>query len=435
MRYLVIGLCFFGLTYSAWNGKLLLDLSKSKTHMQYDYAEIQKINYGLFNLQLWKDKAIDIIKGRIHEFTFSNEAYATLDDLVDAYLVRLYDQYFTSGLLINEISINLKKSGKVNDLFLKIIQDNLAEQLKELNLKSRIPGLSKEVVAEIKRNEPQLREYFQEALLKMVMDADSGNFVERRIPIYEKYSKADALTTTVEISSRIDQAELNIKALIKKILAGLAAVIILLIIGYKVLPFREFIVGFILVSIVLLLLGVTLPMIDIDARLNSFKMNVLGEHIEFGEQVLYFQSKSILDVTKTLWEGSGWDLKFVGALIFLFSIVFPFFKLLLSTIFMYATTIRESRFAQAIIFYLGKWSMADVFTVAMFMAYIGFYGLVTSQLGVIGQNQTGYAVETLNYSRLAPGALFFTTYCILSIVTSIMINRHTDRTKSVLQMT
>ena len=51
-----------------------------------------------------------------------------------------------------------------------------------------------------------------------------------------------------------------------------------------------------------------------------------------------------------------------------------------------------------------------VFVVAMFMAYIGFYGIITAQLGDIGRNQTGYAVETLNYSKLSPGALFFTTY-------------------------
>ena len=67
--------------------------------------------------------------------------------------------------------------------------------------------------------------------------------------------------------------------------------------------------------------------------------------------------------------------------------------------------------------------MADVFVVAMFMAYIGFYGIITSQLGDIGRNQTGYAVETLNYSKLSPGALFFTTYCILSIITGILIKR------------
>ena len=71
--------------------------------------------------------------------------------------------------------------------------------------------------------------------------------------------------------------------------------------------------------------------------------------------------------------------------------------------------------------------MADVFVVALFMAYIGFHGLLTSQLGGIARNETGFNIETLNYSRLSPGALFFTSYCILSIIIGIIINRHDQK--------
>ncbi|MGK0317790.1 MAG: putative paraquat-inducible protein A [Saprospiraceae bacterium] len=79
----------------------------------------------------------------------------------------------------------------------------------------------------------------------------------------------------------------------------------------------------------------------------------------------------------------------------MFSIVVPFIKLVLSSAFLYSNKIRNNKLAKGIIYHLGKWSMADVFVVAMFMAYIGFYGIITSQLGDIGRNQTGYAVETL----------------------------------------
>jgi len=177
-------------------------------------------------------------------------------------------------------------------------------------------------------------------------------------------------------------------------------------------------------SIVLLWLGVTMPMIDIDARLNAFTMDIVGSDVSFDEQYLYYQSKSILDVTKALIEGKGIDLKIVGIMILLFSIVVPFIKLLLSMVFLYSKKSRGNGIIKTIIFYLGKWSMADVFVVAMFMAYIGFYGLVTSQLGQIGRNQNGFAVETINYSQLSPGALFFTTYCILSIIIGMLIHRY-----------
>ena len=71
--------------------------------------------------------------------------------------------------------------------------------------------------------------------------------------------------------------------------------------------------------------------------------------------------------------------------------------------------------------------MADVFVVAIFMAYIGFYGIITSQLDSISQNQGGFAIETINYSRLAPGAFFFTAYTLLSIFISILINKQSTK--------
>jgi len=193
---------------------------------------------------------------------------------------------------------------------------------------------------------------------------------------------------------------------------------------YKLSGLKLTILAFTLISIMMLILGVSLPMIDIDARLNQIDMIVFDNNITFAEQYLYYQSKSILDVTWTLLEGRGIDLKIVGLLILLFSIVFPFFKLVLSTLFLYIEKLQHSKLAQNIIFYLGKWSMADVFVVAMFMAYIGFDGLVTSQLNQISGNTNGFAVETLNYSTMAPGALFFVSYCILSIVVSIIINKN-----------
>jgi hypothetical protein len=176
-------------------------------------------------------------------------------------------------------------------------------------------------------------------------------------------------------------------------------------------------------SIILLILGVSLPMINIDARLNKFIFSLVGHDISFDEQSLFYQSKSILDVTQTLIESRGIDLKIVGILILCFSVVFPAFKLVLSSLFVYSKKISESRLVKNVIFYLGKWSMADVFVVAMFMAYIGFEGIVSNQLQGIERNEGGFAIETVNYSGLAVGALYFTTYCILSIVLGIIINK------------
>jgi len=423
MRYLILLIAGLLLGFAAKYSFDLHRISKEKTVLQYDYSEINKVNYGLFNIQLWKDKALDIFSKKISEFNISPKAYDGLEKQVDVFIRQMFDEYITSGKLIDEIAGNLETSSKIPKMFINVVKDNVKEQMGSLDLSKQIPGITKQITSEIRKSEPELRKIMQDELMSLVLDGEETKFVERRTVIYDKYGMSDAPSSIDLISSKLKRIDTTIEELIKYILGLLGVAILLLIFTSRIVPFREFILGFTLISVVLLVLGVTLPMIDIDARLNSFQISIMDSDIEFDEQVLLFQSKSILEVTKTLWDGGGIDLKLVGILIFLFSIVFPFLKLLLSALFLYWEKAKASKFVQTIIFYLGKWSMADVFVVSMFMAYIGFHGLVTSQLGMINQNQTGYAVETINYSQLAPGALFFTSYCILSIITSIMINR------------
>ena len=67
--------------------------------------------------------------------------------------------------------------------------------------------------------------------------------------------------------------------------------------------------------------------------------------------------------------------------------------------------------------------MADVFVVSIFMAYIGFYGLLSSQLSTMAGGSDTVSIETVNYSKFSPGIIFFTLYCLLSIVMSMLIHR------------
>jgi len=423
VRYLILIIVGLLLAASVKFGVDLYQENTAKNTYQYDYAEINKVNYGLFNIQLWKEKALDIVEGRINNFTLSQEAYDQIGGQIELYLYKMYDDYFTSGRLIDEIYANLESSGTMNKMILGMMRGTVEKQLKNLDLKSKIPGLAAQLKVEIKKNEPEIRQVLQKELLNMVMSDEQATYVDRRERIYARHGFEDASTTGDFLIEKVQTAEGNINTQLKYIVGLLAAALLVLLLGMKLISFKDLMLGFTMISIVLLVLGITLPMIDIDARLNSFGIQVMGQEIAFDEQVLYFQSKSIFEVTKTLWTGGTWDLKLVGALILLFSIVFPFIKLVLSIFYLYWKKAKESKTVKKIIFYLAKWSMADVFTVALFMAYIGFYGLVTTQLADISRNDTGFAVETLNYSKLSPGAFFFTAYCLLSITTSLLINR------------
>jgi len=423
MRYILTFLILAGLFYGAYQGYQLRKLTQEQTEYKEVLGEINRINYGLFNMQLWKEKAVDIFTKRINDFQVPSQAYVDIEAELKVYLNQLYKEWLLSGKLVNQFVDEAEKSGKMNKMVANLAKSYFGKEMKNFGIDKRIPAIAATLTEEIKRNEPMLAGYLKEGLQDLLFDENDIMVNDRREAVYQYYGHTPLIDTNKDLSDRVAKLETRINQRIKVVYAIVLGFVIFCFIVYAQIGGPTAISLITFASIILLVLGVTMPMIDIDGRLNAFEMNLVGSKISFDEQYLYYQSKSILDVTSTLIKGRGIDLKIVGIMIFLFSIAVPFIKLLLSSIFLYSNNIRNSKIAKGIIYHLGKWSMADVFVVAMFMAYIGFYGIINAQLNEIGGNRTGYAIETLNYSRLSPGALFFTTYCVLSIITGIMIKR------------
>ena len=90
----------------------------------------------------------------------------------------------------------------------------------------------------------------------------------------------------------------------------------------------------ILSALILLVVGLTSTMIQIDARIANMDFHLLGENVSFKNQVLFFQSKSIVDVVHLLIQTGKVDSMIVGVLILVFSILFPVTKLLSTGIYM-----------------------------------------------------------------------------------------------------
>jgi uncharacterized paraquat-inducible protein A len=70
------------------------------------------------------------------------------------------------------------------------------------------------------------------------------------------------------------------------------------------------------------------------------------------------------------------------------------------------------------VFKTGKWSMADVMVVAIFMSYIGFSGILTEQLGQLEGLTNKIDILTTNKSSLQIGFFLFTSFVILSLLVS-----------------
>ena len=141
--------------------------------------------------------------------------------------------------------------------------------------------------------------------------------------------------------------------------------------------------GLTVVSIGLLIPGLTQPVLTIVASIN-----MLG-----ATQELFRQTQSVLEAVRTLHEN---DNDFVAGLILFFSITVPFLKALALVIILVLRDQTSRYRLYLMVRSLSKWAMADVFAVGVFIAMLAAQG--TDNLdGIPG-----------------PGFYYFASYCLVS---------------------
>ncbi|HAC16427.1 MAG TPA: hypothetical protein DCE78_10860 [Bacteroidetes bacterium] len=144
----------------------------------------------------------------------------------------------------------------------------------------------------------------------------------------------------------------------------------------------------------------------------------MGESISFTDQILYFKSKSILEVVQVMLLNDKLEVVAVGILVLVFSVIFPLSKLTSSVLFIYSDRLRKNSVVRFLIFKTAKWTMADVMVVAIFMAYIGFSGIISEQLKDLETIVTQVDMLTTNGSSLQIGFFLFTGFAFLSLLVS-----------------
>lgn len=212
----------------------------------------------------------------------------------------------------------------------------------------------------------------------------------------------------------------------------LAVVVVVLGVWYLLRKQRQlyeaFYVMSIAIALVFLVVGLTTAMIDIDARINSLSFSLLGETVAFKNQVIFFQSKSILEVVRILISTGKADSIFVGVLILAFSILFPITKLMSTGITLLSRRKwAKNKFIHYFAFQSGKWSMADVMVVAIFMAYIGFNGILQSQMRYLNHQSDTFTSIATNQTSLQPGYIIFVAFVIFSLALSQILKWITEK--------
>ncbi|MFK7824599.1 MAG: paraquat-inducible protein A [Oligoflexales bacterium] len=168
-------------------------------------------------------------------------------------------------------------------------------------------------------------------------------------------------------------------------------------------------IGLTLASFVVLIPGIFLPMLtitlrgDVNASVGSFGMNILNKE------------NSILQTVAELFENEN---AFVACMIFFFSVMIPVLKGFLLLFGTYTKNLVVQNKIFTFVKSIGKWSMADVMVVGVFLAYLS-----TRSQPSQSQHRTeimGFPVEIKVLlgldSQLGSGFYFFFAYCMLSLL-------------------
>lgn len=123
-----------------------------------------------------------------------------------------------------------------------------------------------------------------------------------------------------------------------------------------------------------------------------------------GRIYYFFQSKSVDSIIKLLYKENN---ILIANLILIFSVILPLFKLFITIIPLFNDKARKSKILASILALIGKWSMADVFVTAIFLAYFSFQSMNVGQ------------IETESHALI--GFYFFLSYAIASILASISL--------------
>jgi hypothetical protein len=200
-------------------------------------------------------------------------------------------------------------------------------------------------------------------------------------------------------------------------------VLLMFLFGGKKNGTRLNMLALLLLAATFLIGGVFYPMLSIDARVTEFNFEILSMKVAFGEQVLFYQSKSIIDVTMLLLQSDGIMTIGVGVMILVFSLIFPITKMGLSLL------IKKGYNGKAILDLTtkaSKWSMADVFVIAIFMAFIGINGVIDSQISGLESNNPFVDLVATNNTVLETGFVLFSMFCLVSMVLGKVVQHYAE---------
>ena len=413
------------LAIAAWSSFHVYKYSSEAAEIKKDYSELNSITHGILSVNIWKNHLTTMVLNRIDEFEFTPEQEDTL--------VYQVENILTAGIDKGDSLMNLKQKtikGKLRKFAVRTL-------VPEEKIRALVPMFAQTIVDEIQKKEKkEALKYVIKSKLQEYSDMTHANSEVadlRLASLFNKYGVKDLNGFNQKTSETLEELEAQ-TYFYTYILLGIIGIFLLLwfILRNQITVHTPLFVMSVLVSLVVLFAGITAPMIEIDARFQQVNFLLIGEQITFNDQVIFFQSKSILQVIQILFDTGKVDSFLVGILILVFSIIFPIAKLLSTQIYLAADEqFRKNKILKFFTFKSGKWSMADVYVIAIFMAYIGFQGILDHQLSIANMETESLVSISTNKTSLQPGFIIFIGFVLFSLALSAILKKITALQKKI----
>ncbi len=412
----IIGMLPF-IFFSGWCGYTIINLSAERAQLKSDYSEVNNIQYGLLSVDRWRDNISAIVNEQIEGFNLNGDQQARLKSEISKTLNALITQ---ADEMINE------KQKKIGGKLKKLAYNTFINVDK---IRERVPEFSQTILNQVKNpaNKKRLKNLAEDKINDFAAQTRDSLAAQGYDSLLAKYQTVSVTDFNLVITERTDALQ---KKSYNLAFMMLGTIVVFLAMWWfvrktTVLQGPLFIMS-VLLALTFLFAGIAAPMIEIDARIQQIRFLLVGRSIEFYDQVLFYQSKSILDVVRILMGTGKADSIFVGGLILVFSIVFPIAKLLSTKIYLLGSpAVRHSPIVKFFAFKSGKWSMADVMVVAIFMAYIGFKGILESEIGVMNSSMNNKYVDSIatNQTSLQPGFILFIAFVFFGLILSVILKK------------
>jgi len=413
---LILGLSIL-LVGEGYFGYRLYTLSHQQKEIKEDYSDLNNITLGLFSVDQWRDEVSGIINHQVRHFTMTKKQKRQLQTEVEEIILALINK---AEALLNKPTKTV--SGKLKKFAIKTFVNTD-------KIKAQVPGFAKTVIAEIDnpKNKKQLSTMamgkFTAVEHSQYFDSTGNANETLTSKMYRKYK----VSSPDEFNNKITSSLGNIRTVTYNYSFGMLGCIAIVLSLWWIFRKRvdlhaTLFVMSLLFAFILLAVGLTASMIEVDARIKSLDFVLLGEHVVFKNQVLFFQSKSILDVVEILVKQPAIDSILVGILILVFSILFPIMKLSSTGIHLLSKKkLAENKVIKYFAFQSGKWSMADVIVIAIMMTYIGLNGLLENQLAGLKINSDFLTIITTNNTALQPGFIIFISFVLYGLILSTIL--------------